>query len=86
MNSDAGFVKRIPVEIQDVRFKSRNDLSDPSRRTDDIMRKQLGDPYPTAEGKPYGVGDEHTPGARGTNGINTDLKPADTGQIPGGAE
>ena len=84
MESSGTFVKQIPVEIRDVRFKSNNDLSDPARRSDDPARRQLGDPYPTTEGKPYGIS-ENSPAARGAPGINTDLHPVDTGQVPGGA-
>jgi hypothetical protein len=84
MNSESGFVKRIPVEIQDVRFKSEQNADNPARKTDDIMRKQLGDPYPTTEGKPYGVS-ENQPAAAGAPGINTDLHADDTGQVSGRA-
>ena len=83
MNSESGFVKQIPVTITDVKFKSKKDSVDPARKTDDIMRRQLGDPYPTTEGKPYGIS-ETNPGAAGTPGINPDLRPADTGQVAGG--
>ena len=84
MDSMSNFVKRIPVEIQDVRFKSNNNSSDPARNSTDPARRQLGDPYPTTEGKPYGVS-ENSPAARGVPGINTDLHPVDTGQVAGGA-
>ena len=84
MDTRGEFVKRIPVEIQDVRFKSNNNATDPSRRSDDPARRQLGDPYATTEGKPYGVS-ENNPAAKGAPGINTDLHAVDTGQVPGGA-
>jgi len=84
MDTSGTFVKHIPVVIQDVRSKSDRNSADPARKTDDLMRRQLGDPYPTTEGKPYGIGDEHSPGARGTNGINSDPHAADVGLVPGG--
>lgn len=84
MDSNGTFVKRIPVEIQDVRFKSDRNSSDPARTDRDPMRRQLGDPYPTTEGKPYGMS-ENNPAAKGVPGINTDLRPVDTGQVADGA-
>ena len=83
MDSSKNFVKQIPVKITDVKFKSKTELVDPARKSDDLMRSQLGDPYPTTEGKPYGIS-ESNPGAAGAPGINPDLRPADTGQVPGG--
>jgi hypothetical protein len=84
MDSLGNFVKRIPVEIQDVRFKSEKNSADPARKSDDPARRQLGDPYPTTEGKPYG-NSENNPAAKGAPGINSDLHAVDTGQVPGGA-
>lgn len=83
MNSDSGFIKRIPVEIQDVRFKSERNLAEPSRKPDDLMKHYLGAPYETAEGKPFSV-KEDRPAATGQPGINPDPKPYDVGLVPGG--
>jgi hypothetical protein len=89
--AESGFIKRIPVEIQDVRFK-QDALSDATRKnpegqqvTDstDPMRAQLGT-YPVTEGKPFGRS-ENQPAAAGAPGINPDLRPIDVGLVPGGA-
>ena len=84
MDTNGTFVKHIPVEIQDVRFKSEQNSADPSRSTPDPMRRQLGDPYPTTEGKPFGMS-ENNPAAKGAPGINPVLHAVDTGQVSGGA-
>lgn len=93
MDARGKFIKRIPVEIQDVRFKPEERLSDPAKKapganylTDgtDVMRDYLGAPYPTSEGRPYGKS-ENQPAAIGQPGINSDIRPADVGLVPGGA-